>query len=61
MCFTASSLTICENGSVVTVHDGFDQGKTTFIVDASLAGVFIVNSIIGEGSFGIGVAIFRSL
>jgi hypothetical protein len=61
MCFTASGLTVCENGTVVTFHDGFNERKSTFVIDTSLAGFLIVNSIIGEGSFGIAVAIFGSL
>lgn len=50
MGFTATGLSVCEDSSVVTIHDGFDQWKSTFIVNSPLIWVFVVNSIIGKTS-----------
>ena len=50
MGLTASSLPICEYSAVITVHDGFDQGKSTFVIHPSLTRLFVVNSIVGKYS-----------
>ena len=53
MGLSASSLTIGKDGAVITIHDRFYEWKGTFIIDPSLAGVLVVNSIIGKGPPGI--------
>jgi len=53
MCLTTSSLSVSKDGSVITIHDGFDQWKSTFIIDSPLVGVFVINSIVSETSAGV--------
>ena len=57
VCFTASCLTICEDGPVVTVEDALDEEESTLLVDHALSGIRCEDVVEGE-RFGLLFGIF---
>ena len=51
MSFTAASLSIGKNSTIITKHNWFDQWKSTFIINTSLCRILIIYCIKCECSF----------
>jgi hypothetical protein len=50
MSFTAPSLAIRENSSVVSLDDRFDKRESSFIIYSLLLRIYIINRIVSEVS-----------
>ena len=50
MCLTTSSLSVCKYCSIITIHNGFNQTESSFIVYRSLCWIWPVNCIKGKST-----------
>jgi hypothetical protein len=57
MCFTTSCLTVRKNGSIVTVDNAVDKGESALLIDKTLSGIGVKNTIKGK-TFGLLFIIF---